>query len=147
MSKIYEKSEDETLTQLAQRYYAMREEAKYLSKLVKKHLEQYDEVILNSSAIMMDDWLRYRLCELIVQLLCVLLAQGVATWLACKAVCSTMLLICYAWGFGFLFCVMVFLPPCYAICNKVLYWILYIGVAIACMYVGLKLCELLGFCP
>ncbi len=54
IGKVYEKSGDETLAQLAQNYYTMEEEAKYLSKLVEKRLQKYDLEILESSVILMD---------------------------------------------------------------------------------------------
>lgn len=54
VGKVYEKTEDETLAGLAQGYYTMEEEAKHLSKLVKKQLQEYDREILESSAILMD---------------------------------------------------------------------------------------------
>lgn len=54
IGKVYEKSEDETLVQLAEGYYTMEEEAKGLSKLVEKQLQEYDMEILRSSVILMD---------------------------------------------------------------------------------------------
>lgn len=45
MGKVYEKSGDETLAQLAGGYYTMEEEAKYLSKLVEKQLTEYNRVV------------------------------------------------------------------------------------------------------
>jgi hypothetical protein len=54
IGKVYEKSGDETLGQLAQGYYIMEGEAKYLSKLVEKQLQEYDREILESSAVLMD---------------------------------------------------------------------------------------------
>lgn len=49
VGKVYEKSGDETLAQLAQGYYTMEEEAKGLSKLVEKQLQEYNKKILRSS--------------------------------------------------------------------------------------------------
>ena len=49
IGKVYEKSGDETLAQLAESYYTMEEEAKGLSKLVEKQLQQYDMQILDRS--------------------------------------------------------------------------------------------------
>ena len=54
IGKVYEKSGNEELAQLAQSYYTMEEEAKYLSKLVEKQLQEYDREILESSAILLD---------------------------------------------------------------------------------------------
>ena len=54
VGKVYERSGDETLAQLAQSYYTMEEEAKGLSKLVEKQLQEYNKKILRSSAILMD---------------------------------------------------------------------------------------------
>lgn len=55
IGKVYEKSGDETLVQLAEGYYTMEEESKGLSKLVEKQLQEYNKEILQSSAILMDD--------------------------------------------------------------------------------------------
>jgi hypothetical protein len=54
IGKVYEKSGDETLAQLAQGYYIMEKEAKGLSKLVEKQLTEYDKIIQKSSAVIMD---------------------------------------------------------------------------------------------
>ena len=45
IGKVYEKSGDENLAQLAKGYYTMEEEAKHLSKLVEKHLPEYNRVV------------------------------------------------------------------------------------------------------
>lgn len=55
VGKVYEKSEDETLAQLAQGYYTMQEEAKHLAKLVEKQLAEYDREILSARALISDD--------------------------------------------------------------------------------------------
>ena len=52
LGKLYEKSGDESLALFAQAYYPMEVEAKSLSKLVEKQLEQYDQEILRSSAVL-----------------------------------------------------------------------------------------------
>ncbi|MCL6578180.1 MAG: hypothetical protein K6T73_02200 [Candidatus Bathyarchaeota archaeon] len=52
--KVYEKSGDETLAQLAEGYYTMQEEAKHLAKLVEKQLQEYNKEILESSAVLAD---------------------------------------------------------------------------------------------
>ncbi len=57
IEKVYEKSWNESLTFLTQAYYTMKEEAKYLSKLVEKQLTQYNHKILYSSAVLMDMWI------------------------------------------------------------------------------------------
>ncbi len=58
IGKEYQKSGDESLTVFAQRYKSIEQETKYLSKLVKKQIPEYDKEILTSSAIIMDqDWL------------------------------------------------------------------------------------------
>ena len=54
IGKVYEKSGDETLMQLAEGYYTMEEEAKGLSKLVNKQLQEYNREILQSSALILD---------------------------------------------------------------------------------------------
>ncbi len=54
IGKGYEKSGNETLAQLAQGHYVMEEEGKRLAKLVEKQLEQYNNIILESQAIVED---------------------------------------------------------------------------------------------
>lgn len=54
IGKIYEKSGDETLEELAQGYYSMEEEAKGLSKLVEKQLQEYDQLIMSPYGIIGD---------------------------------------------------------------------------------------------
>ncbi|MGQ9691670.1 MAG: hypothetical protein ACUVQY_10530 [Thermoproteota archaeon] len=54
LGKVYKKSGDETLAQFAEGYYIIEKEAKGLSKLVKKQLQEYDKEILRSSAILMN---------------------------------------------------------------------------------------------
>ncbi|MEM2567989.1 MAG: rhodanese-like domain-containing protein, partial [Candidatus Bathyarchaeia archaeon] len=121
VGKVYEKSGDENLAQLAQSYYVMQEEAKYLSKLVEKQLQQYNKGILDSSAILMDDWLTCAVCTGVVGTICWLLASGVAEWAACHVVCT---IVCVAWGFGAWLCFIV----CETVCNSVLYWMLAFGI-------------------
>jgi len=48
VGKVYEKSGDETLKQLAQGYQVIKKEAKGLSKLVEKQLKEYDGEILKA---------------------------------------------------------------------------------------------------
>jgi len=62
LGKVYEKSGDKTLAQLAEGYYTMKEEAKGLSKLVEKQLQEYDLEILENSAILTDPYLTYIPC-------------------------------------------------------------------------------------
>lgn len=138
VGKIYEKSGDESLAQLAQSYYVMQEEAKYLSKLVEKQLQQYNKGILDSSAILMDDWLTCAVCTGVVGTICWLLASGVAEWAACHVVCT---IVCVAWGFGAWLCFIV----CETVCNSVLYWMLAFGIFIACMYGGSWVCGQVGW--
>jgi len=62
--------------QLAEGYYTMREEAKYLSKLVKKQLQEYYLMILQSSAVITDfapGSFEFWLCTLIVNWICYVL--------------------------------------------------------------------------
>lgn len=54
IGKVYEKSGNETLAQLAKGYYIMEEESKGLSKLVEKQLQEYNRIILKSSAVLLD---------------------------------------------------------------------------------------------
>ena len=54
IGKVYKKSKDETLTQFTKGYYIMEKEVKYLSKLVKNQLQEYDYQILESHSILLD---------------------------------------------------------------------------------------------
>jgi len=54
IGKLYEKSGDTTLAQLAIAYYKMENEAKNLAKLVEKQLTQHDNMTLTSLAIIRD---------------------------------------------------------------------------------------------
>ena len=76
IGKVYEKSGNETLAQLAQSYYTMEEEAKYLSKLVEKQLKEYDLEILESSAILMDH-----------PVTCTEVCYWILWWKICHTVC------------------------------------------------------------
>lgn len=116
VGKIYEKSGDETLVQLAEGYYTMEKEAKYLSKLVEKQLQEYDKEILKSSAIITDDFW----CDLFCHLACwgaygtivaACLAGGVVTYGGLLVACSYLLT--YGWDYWGYFCDIV----CYLYCG------------------------------
>jgi hypothetical protein len=90
IGKVYEKSGDENLAQLAEGYYIMEEKAKGLSKLVGKQLQDYDKKILNTAAILTDDyWECVGGCYL---------AWCLSNWELCEP--------CYA-----LFCLSCFIAP------------------------------------
>jgi len=89
VGKLYEKRGDETLAQLAEGYYVMKEEAKYLSKLVEKQLQEYDKEIINSSAILMDDE-----CGFICGTICGLVGLAACAAIA-AALCGPFAWICY----------------------------------------------------
>ena len=96
---VYAKSDNETLKQLAQSYYAMEEEAKYLSKLVEKQLQEYDREILKSSAILIDDECGFvcgTICGLMGAVACTVIAGAYCTFYAwiCYPVCMV------AWSAG-----------------------------------------------
>lgn len=110
VGKIYEESGDETLAQLAPGYDTMKDEAKYLSKLVEKQLQEYDKEILHSSAILSDasSWNCLNCAVGIIMMfmwsdpvcftcgLC--LAGGSLTWalfLLCLALCTVCILSIY----------------------------------------------------
>ena len=101
--KSYQKSGDETLKQLAQGYYTMKQEAKYLSKLVKHHLQEHDKEILICSAILTDGASDCVYC--VVKILTSYLAlPQCAVCLACAAPCATIFTIWWCIG-----CILV---PC-----------------------------------
>ncbi|MFQ6125478.1 MAG: hypothetical protein ACE5R6_12875 [Candidatus Heimdallarchaeota archaeon] len=54
VGKIYQKSGDETLFQLAQGYRTMEKETKHLSRLVRAQFLEYDREILHSTGVLMD---------------------------------------------------------------------------------------------
>ncbi len=86
MAKIYEKSGDESLAQLVRAYNTMEKEAKFLSKLVKKQLSEYNMQILESLAILTDvcgDPLCLIVCNVIL-----LFGYGAGTTLICTAACG-----------------------------------------------------------
>jgi len=82
-----EKSEDETLKQLAQGYQVMEKESKHLAKLVEKQLQEYNREILNNSAILMDDWCSACLywCDLLMSVV----SCTIFDWLICTSVCAS----------------------------------------------------------
>ena len=124
IGKVYEKSGDETLAQLAEGYYAMKKEAKYLSKLVEKQLQEYNLMILQSSAVITDfapGSFEYWLCTLIVDWICMYFlgwaCDTVASILApsiCAIICGGPLNFwCY------IFCVAGMYNMIYFICREV----------------------------
>ena len=62
LSKDYKKSKDDDLRQFGKRYDTMANEAKMLAKVVKTYLPEYNKNILNSTALILDDWLACVLC-------------------------------------------------------------------------------------
>ena len=120
IGKVYEKSGDETLAQLAQGYYIMEEEAKYLSKLVEKQLPQYNYKILQSSAIITDShiicyWvLWWKVCINWCTVLCGAIAGlvGVGCAVACTAVIPWAAPVCGA------ICADMVMMGCYPACVK-----------------------------
>jgi rhodanese-related sulfurtransferase len=90
MAQTYKKSGDTTLTQLAKSYNNMENEARYLSKLVKIELPEYNKVILKSSAILMDDFWSCLACDIAIQALC---------YLGCLGVCAVFTPFClFVWA-------------------------------------------------
>ena len=95
VGKVYEKSGDETLAQLAQGYYSMKKEAKGLSKLVEKQLQEYDMEILKSSAILIDSdcsTMASTICSTIITglgaIACIWIASPCGIWYpVCHAAC------------------------------------------------------------
>jgi hypothetical protein len=75
-ARAYEMGGDETRVQLAQNYYIMKEEAKSLSKLVEKQLQEYNRKILHNSAVLMDDWWSCFWCTVGFSALCYLGCAG-----------------------------------------------------------------------
>jgi len=96
LGKVYSKSEDPTLAQLAPNYYDMEKEAKNLSWLVNKQLQEYDLVILHSIASIKDSdcvMSAGMICTGLTTILCAIIA----------APCGFLYLLCFAGclaGFG-----------------------------------------------
>jgi hypothetical protein len=112
IGKVYDKSEDETLTQFAERYYTMKKECKYLSKLVEKQLQEYNKPSEIISAILYDGFWECILCEL---------AIGAALIIGCAAACFYYPIIC---------------PVCFAMLEYI--ELLHVSVWAACQAFG---CE------
>ncbi len=94
VGKVYEKSGNETLAQLAKGYYIMEEESKGLSKLVEKQLQEYDLQILQSSAVLIDPWWT-----------CIPCIAGclVGVVAACAACCAATVVCCVCWDWILMF--------------------------------------------
>jgi len=107
VGKVYEKSGDETLAQLAKGYYTMEKESKNLAKLVEKQLSEFDRRVLNSSAFLMDDFW----CDLFCHIACyaayaaivaACLAGGTVTYGTLLVACYYLLT--YGWDYWGYFC-------------------------------------------
>lgn len=85
VGKLYEKSGNETLAGLAQSYYTMKEEAKYLSKLVEKQLAEYNMETLYNSAVLIDDFWSCLFCSI---------GCEAGAWAACAACCVATYVCC-----------------------------------------------------
>jgi len=98
VGKVYEKSGDETLKQLAQGYQVMEKESKHLAKLVEKQLHEYDREILQSLAIITDlaeGSFEFWLCLFIVDQICMFFAgmgcdyvAGIVVTYVCAIICG-----------------------------------------------------------
>ena len=112
IANVYKKSENDTLKQLAKAYYTIEEEAKILSKLVKKNLSEYDKFINTISATLWDGWWECLLCETACQI----------------AIVGGCLVACY-----------FFFPMCFY-CFTIMFYVEYLHMSCyaACQYMG---CE------
>jgi len=119
VGKVYEKSGDETLKQLAQGYQVMEKEAKYLSKLVEKQLKEYDGEILKGSLVLIDPWWTCIPCIFSWTALCM-----AGAWSLCFACCAA------------------FIPCC--LCME---WLVIFPLGDACMMIAEQWCIYLGSCP
>lgn len=82
---LYENSENETIANsLGTAYETMKDEFEYLSEVMEGQLQGYDKEILNSSAILTDQyWLCLLVCEVILAMGC-----GTGCAIVCSAVCG-----------------------------------------------------------
>ncbi|MHA1137057.1 MAG: rhodanese-like domain-containing protein [Candidatus Thorarchaeota archaeon] len=70
IGSIYDETGNEEYVKFAQNYFIMEDEIKTMSKLVKNHLEEYDHVILQSSAVLADDFWLCLACQGVWGLIC-----------------------------------------------------------------------------
>ena len=70
IGRIYDETGNEEYVKLAQNYFIMEDEIKAASKLVKGHLKEYDHVILQSSAVLADDFWLCIACQIPWTLIC-----------------------------------------------------------------------------
>jgi len=127
MAKIYEESEDISLVQLAQNYFIIEDEAKFLSKLVEKQLSEYNMQILESSAILTDvcgDPLCLILCGLLIAEGC-----GVPGAVICVLACSAF---CGPSGPGFPVCATICGAICASMVIAICYFIELYGTSTGC---------------
>lgn len=82
VGKVYKKNGDENLAQLAQGYHTMEKEAKYLSRLVRIQLPEYNREILQSFGLLRDVT-----CKMVCELLC-LFGIGAGCNLICFILCG-----------------------------------------------------------
>jgi len=96
LGQVYESAGED---QLAQNYYTMSDEAKFMSGIVRDHLGEYDQEILHSSALLAD--YDFWLCLLFCTIPC-----NVACTAGCALICGLWLPACF------------YLPECWMLaCN------------------------------
>jgi rhodanese-related sulfurtransferase len=87
LSKVYQKSVDDTIEQLAERYSIMGQKITRLSDIVKQDLPEYNGIILNNTAGLVDDFWSCLACFVPIAGLC---------YLGCAGLCVAFPPIC-AW--------------------------------------------------
>ncbi len=131
MGKVYKKSGDESLAQLVRAYHRMEKEAKFLSKLVKKQLSEYNMQILESSAILTDD-VGFELCLFfcgwVLAVGCSVVTGILVCLIGCSAWCAPSLPFLLAYGSCDVICSAV----CIAITSSLCYFIGYLGTSTDC---------------
>ncbi len=140
IGRVYSRSEDKSLAPLAKGYSIVSEQIECLSNLVKTQIPGYDRAILESSAILLDDWLSCGICTGAVWLICAMIAAGIVGRAACGTICTT---VCVEMGPGAFLC----WATCEVVCNTVLQYMLMIGIGVACGAGGTWLCGQVGYCP
>ena len=78
---IYDETGNEEYVKLAQNYFIMEDEIKAVSKLVKGHLNEYDHVILQSSAVLADDVWSCLTCNILMGSVCIVGCSAIFTYI------------------------------------------------------------------
>lgn len=110
IGKVYEKSEEDTLKQLANAYYTMEEETKSLSKLVRKQFSEYDKTINTCKTILRDDFWSCFWCTLVCEAIILVGLGGACILYPPFCFVAFLLIDLNAWSAGY---------PCSTLCEMI----------------------------